>query len=100
VTFAPVGSTIDAVGEAFYFDASTEQYSLDLEATTAFSGAADSLPLVQGGFADVTPEEQQFEFGGTAGDCLVSWGWPGDAPNRIRVPVRKGFRTYGSMACD
>ncbi len=101
VTFAPVGSTIDAVGEAFYFDAATEQYSLDLEATTSFPRPWD-FPLAEGGFAEVTPGERQFELGGTAGDCnVVSWGWPVDGtPNRIRVPVLEGYATYGSMVCD
>ena len=100
VTFAPVGSTIGEVGEAFYFDAATEQYSLDPEATTGFSGLWN-YPLAEGGFTEVTPGEQQFEFGGTAGDCSVSWGWPVDgAPNRIRVPVLEGYATYGSMVCD
>jgi len=101
VTFAPVGSTIDAVGEAFYFDAATEQYSLDVEATTGFFGLWD-FPLGAGGFTEVTPGEQQFEFGGTAGDCsVVSWGWPVDGePNRIRVPVLEGYATYGSMVCE
>jgi len=98
-TFTPVGSTVDAVGEAFYFDAETEKYSLDLEATTEFPMLWEA-PLAEGGFAEVTPGEQQFEFGGTAGDCRPSWGWPGDARNRIRVPVREGYRTYGSMICD
>jgi len=100
VTFKPVGSTIDAVGKRFYFDAATEQYSVDLEATTAFIGLWDFV-LAEGGFAEVAAGEQQFEFGGTAGDCLrPSWGWPGDAPNRIRVPVRDGYVTYGSIVCD
>jgi hypothetical protein len=103
VTFAAVGSTIDAVGEPFYFDAETKQYTLDLEATTYFPGT-DGLPLSQGGFTEVKaiPGEQQFEFGGTAGDChCASWAWPVEgAPNRIRVPVREGYRTYGSMVCD
>lgn len=101
VTFTPVGSTIDAVGEPFYFDAATEQYSLDLEATTAVV-AGYLLPLAEGGFTEVTAGEQQFELGGTAGDCIrPSWGWPVDgAPNRIRVPVREGYATYGSVICD
>jgi len=101
VTFAPVGSTIDAVGESFYYDSATEKYSLDLEATTAVEEAW-LLGLAEGGYTEVTPGEQQFEFGGTAGDCSrPSWGWPvDDAPNRIRVPVLDGYATYGSMICD
>jgi len=100
VTFTPMGPTSDAVGERFYYDVATEQYSLDLEATTG-APSANLLPLAEGGFTEVAPGEQQFEFGGTIGDCsLVSWGWPGDTPNTIRVPVRDGYITYGSMVCD
>jgi len=101
VTFTPVGSTLDMVGEPFYFDAATEQYSLDLEATTA-RGQGNLLPLILGGFTEVTPGEQEFEFGGTAGDCdRISWAWPvKNEPNRIRVPVRAGYLTYGSIVCD
>lgn len=101
VTFTPVGSTIDAVGESFYYDSATGEYSLDLEATTAIP-TGHLLPLSEGGFTEVTPGEQQFELGGTAGDCTrPSWGWPVDgAPNRIRVPVRDGYITYGSVICD
>jgi hypothetical protein len=101
VTFIPVGSTSGAVGEPFYYDADSEprQYSLDLEATTGVSGAS-LLPLAEGGFTEVAQGEQQFEFGGTVGDCSdVSLGWRGDTPNRIRVPVREGYITYGSMVC-
>jgi hypothetical protein len=102
VTFTPMGPTSDAVGESFYYDANAEpeQYSLDLEATTA-AISADLLPFGMGGFTEVNPGERQFAFGGTVDDCsLVSWGWPGDTPNTIGVPVREGFMTYGSMACD
>ena len=99
VTFIPVGSTGDAVGDPFYYDAATREYSLDLDATTS---VADShlLPLGSGGFTEVTPGVQEFEFGGTSGDCRATWAWPGDGPNKIRVPVREGYRTYGSMRCD
>ena len=97
-TFAPVGSTVNAVGDSFYYDSATEEYSVDLEATTAVDESW-LLPLAEGGFAEVTPGEQQFEYGGTAGDCEASWAWPGDTPNTIRVPVREGYRTYGSMIC-
>ena len=100
VKFLPVGPTAEAVGRAFYFDASTQQYSLDLEATTSFFGLQDA-PLAEGGFTEVVPGVQQFEFVGTAGDCPhASWGWPGDAPNRLRVPVLEGYITYGSVRCD
>lgn len=101
-TFAPVGSTVGAVGESFYYDSATDEYSLDLEAATAVESSW-LLPLGAGGFTEVAPGaagEQQFEFGGTAGNCRPSWAWPGDGPNRIRVPVREGYRTYASMICN
>ena len=99
VTFAPAGSTVGAVGESFYYDSATDEYSLDLDAGTAVA-LNWFLPLGAGGFTEVTPGDQQFEFGGTAGDCEISWAWPGDTPNTIKVPVREGYRTYGSMICN
>lgn len=99
MTFTPVGSTVAAVGEGFYFDAAMEQYSLDLEATTAFPRPWN-IPLAAGGFTEVTPGEQQFELGGTAGDCVPNFGWHGDGPNRIRLPVLEGHITWGSMLCE
>jgi len=98
LTFAPVGSTVGAVGEPFYYDSATHEYSLDLEAGTE---VAENwlLPLGAGGFTEVTPGVQQFEFGAPGRICEASWAWPGDTPNTIRVPVRDGYRTYGSMIC-
>jgi hypothetical protein len=98
LTFAPAGSTVGEVGESFYYDSATEEYSVDLDAGTAVE-TDWYLPLGAGGFTEVTPGVQQFEFGGTAGDCVASWAWPGDTANTIRVPVREGYRTYGSMIC-
>jgi hypothetical protein len=100
VTFVPVGSTVDEVGDAFYYDAATEQYSLELEATSA-AVPVFSLPLYgEGGFTEVTPGVQEFEIIG-AGDCHgPGVGWAGDEPNRIRVPVRDGFLTFGRIECD
>lgn len=100
VKFVAVGPTADEVGNPFYFDVATQQYSLDLEATTNQWGLSE-FPLAEGGFTEVTPGVQQFQLAGAAGDCYhVSWGWPGDAPNRIRLPVFEGYTTYGSMRCD
>jgi hypothetical protein len=98
LTLAPAGSTIGEVGESFYYDSATEEYSVDLQAGTAVE-TNWYLPLGAGGFTEVTPGVQQFEFGGTAGNCVASWAWPGDTANTIRVPVREGYRTYGSMIC-
>lgn len=100
VKFVPVGPTIDEVGESFYYDAATQQYSLEIDATTQHAWLSE-FPLAEGGFTEVTPGVQQFELAGTAGNCShASWAWPGDAPNRIRVPVLEGYITFGSMRCD
>jgi hypothetical protein len=100
VKFLPVGPTAEAVGEAFYFDPVTSQYSLEIDATTNYFGLFYG-PLAEGGFTEVVPGVHQFEFVGTAGDCPhASWGWPGDAPNRLRVLVLEGHTTYGSVRCD
>jgi hypothetical protein len=101
VTFTPVGSTSGSVGESYYFDSESDEYSLDLEATTRIASGW-ALPVSEGGFTEVAPGEQQFEFGGTAVDCpRLSWAWPVEnEPRRIRVPVRAGYMTYGSIVCD
>jgi hypothetical protein len=91
---------LDATGKAFYFDEETRLYSLDLEATTDVT-AQFLLPLAEGGFAELSPGVHQAELGGMATDCpVVSYGWPGDAPNRIRFPVLEGHITYASMFCN
>jgi hypothetical protein len=95
-TFTHVGSTD---GTAFYFDAANGQYSTALEATTAMSGL-DDFPLGEGGFAELTPGEHQFEFGGAVGDCTPGrFAFAGDGPNRIRVPVLDGYIIWASMSC-
>ena len=100
VTFQAAGTTIGQVADAFYYDASAERYSWELEATTDVP-LAPFLPLSEGGFAEVPAGVQEFELGGTARDCFeVSWGWPGAGPNRIRLPVRDGYIVYGSMRCE
>jgi hypothetical protein len=99
VKFIPVGPTADEVGAAFYFDDDTLRYSLEADATGIITGIND-FPLAQGGFAEVAPGVHQFELSVEAGHCTqASWGWPGDAPNRLRIPVLAGYTTYGSMRC-
>jgi hypothetical protein len=53
-----------------------------------------------GGFWEVTRDDHQVEFGGTATNCTVALAWPGNAPNRVKVPVRVGHITLASMNCD
>lgn len=97
VTFTHVGP---GNGVAFYFDSSTQEYSTAIEATTAQIGVGD-FPLGEGGFAELSPGEHQFEFGGAATNCVPGrWGFPGDAPGRIRLPVIEGHITWASMPCE
>lgn len=99
VTFTAIGDTNGEVGSSFYFDGATDEYGTEHNSTGASYTNGHLLPLGEGGFMSVTAGVQTFELGGTGGDCPVSWGWPGDTPNRIRVPVRNGYRTYGSWNC-
>lgn len=100
VRFIPIGPTVDAVGDVFYFDAATREYSLEQE-STSFWIYQPYYPLASGGFTDVAPGVHQFELAGETAAChLALWAWPGDAPNRIRIPVLEGYTTYGSMRCD
>lgn len=102
VTFSPVGPTVDAVGDLFYYDLESQGYRRDLEATTTWDQGSAYLPLTQGGFIEVTPGVHEFELGGNIINCSLrtGWSWPGSAPNRIRAPVRAGFTTYASLICD
>ena len=83
---------IDEAGRTYYLDddpARTMRF--DLTATT---------PDGFGGFWEVPAGAHQVEFGGTATNCTVALAWPGDAPNRVKVPVRVGHITLASMNCD
>lgn len=71
---------IDETATPFYTDEQQEN-TLGLTATTSTG---------RGGFFEVAPGEHQIEFGGTATNCAPGIAWPGDAANRIRVPVRAG----------
>jgi hypothetical protein len=99
VTFAPVGPTIDDVGDAFYATAPPDQYSLGLVETPAAFLWPSAMPLLEGGFTKVAPGVQQFEISGAVGNCRGG-GWPSDTANRIRVPVRAGFITRGYFNCS
>ncbi|MBT8469725.1 MAG: hypothetical protein KJN97_13350, partial [Deltaproteobacteria bacterium] len=81
---------LDETATPFYTDEQQET-TVGLTATTSTG---------RGGFFEVTPGEHQIEFGGTATNCTARIAWPGDAANRIRVPVRAGHLSFGSMDCD
>ncbi len=52
------------------------------------------------GFIEVAPGDVEIRLGGTAINCAVLKGWPGSEANTIRLPVKAGFVTWGSMRCD
>ena len=83
---------INETGRVYYLDDDpARSMRFDLAATTS-----DGF----GGFWEVPPGAHQVEFGGTATNCTVALAWPGDAPNRVRVPVKVGHYTLASMNCD
>jgi len=91
--FVPVGPAADAVGAGFYSDVATIRYSLELEKTTFGLETGEMLPA-RAGFVEVERGVHQFEHTGDVNDCYhLSWCWPADAPNRVRIPVRAGCRT-------
>ena len=81
---------IDGTGKQWYKEEDWN-VTLELNATTSVG---------QGGFAEVSPGEYQVEFGGAATDCTPSLAWPGNAPNRVKVPVKDGHLTFATMECD
>lgn len=88
---------VEGTGKRFYGDQTG--YSLEPDSTSGVR--VWPSPLGAGGFAELAVGEYQVEFGGTAADCnVISFGWPGDAPNRVRIPVRVGYISYGSLKCD
>jgi hypothetical protein len=85
---------VDETARVFYRDeAGTAKF--DLTATTCCQ-----LGAGLGGFVEVAPGEYQVEFGGTATNCILMAGWPGDAENRVRVPMKVGYITYADMRCE
>ena len=87
-------ATFDLVDEAatpFYNAEGNWAPSFDLTATTSIG---------QGGFAEQSAGEYQVAFGGTATNCSPQIAWPGDAPNRIKIPVKVGYMTFSTMDCD
>jgi len=94
---------VDATGTAFY-KSEVDNWSPDLEATTS-GGIGRERCCAEGGFVDVVPGEYQVEIDGTAQGCILGSldglveGWPGDAPNRVQVPVREGFSTRTVLSC-
>jgi hypothetical protein len=69
------------------------------EAGAVTLGLTTTTSKGDGGFLEVTPGVRQIDFGGTATNCILGRGWPGDGDtvNRIKVPVRVGHITYGQM---
>jgi hypothetical protein len=92
-----VGVTFTLIGDArapWYADADGNGSTVIDATTTGSIGGA------RGGFVEVAPGVHEAEYGGTATDCVVGIGWPSAGANRIRVPVRDGYLSFGSMSCD
>lgn len=85
VVFVLVGETANS----FYFE-NGDTPSTEIDATT-FDG--------RGGFTDLAEGEYQVEYLGGEVLCQPFTAWPGDADNRIRVPVRAGYISYASQSC-
>ena len=81
---------VDTTGLEYYVDDDVT-HRFDLTATTSEGF---------GGSWEVPPGDHQVEFGGAATNCSVAIAWPGNAPNRVKVPVKVGFFTLASMNCD
>ena len=81
---------VDATAQAYFLDAAGTP-TLELTATSTNG---------RGGFVEVPAGEYQVEFGGTVTDCVADLGWPGDAANRIKLPVKTGYITIATMGCD
>jgi len=80
---------LDATGRRYYED-DEKNPSYGLDATTSAGN---------GGFVEVGPGAFQVELGGMANGCVPIRAWPGDAKNRIQVPVREGFSTRATVRC-
>ena len=83
----------------FYLDGATGRYTYDLEGSTA-APLQWALPFTMGGFANLSPGEYEIVFGGAAQNCIgPRRAWPGSTTQSVRVPVRDGFVTLGSIQC-
>ena len=81
---------VPASGKGFYYDAQGDP-SLDLDSTST-SGA--------GGFVEVAPGEVEVRIGGTATNCVATFGWPGSEANTITMPIKAGFVSWSGVTCD
>jgi hypothetical protein len=87
------GVTFDLVDETAtpFYNEQDWTPTFDLTATTSIG---------QGGFVEQATGEYQVEYAGTATNCSVQIGWTGDAANRVKLPVRAGYLSFGTMVCD
>ena len=92
ITFELRGAT----GKRYYEEGTVAggdlTWRLDLTATTA-KGI--------GGFVEVTPGIHEIEIGGATSGCAPTvGGWPSEAENRVRVPVRENYVSIVVVACS
>lgn len=79
-----------ASATAYYIDTMGVAQT-DLSSTTGFG---------RGGFLEVSEGVHEVDFGGAVASCTARTAWPSDTANRVRVPVRAGYISFGSMDCD
>jgi len=84
MSFTLIGSD----GKPYYRD-ENQDWDPDLSVTTTGGG---------GGFTEVSPGVVQLEINGA--DCTLIRGWPGDAQNRFRVPIKEGFVSRIYVNCQ
>lgn len=84
------GATFDLVGATgkHWYDAPSP---LHATATSSLWGT--------GGFVELTPGEHRVVVGGTASQCALTTGWPGDGENRVSVPVRADYVSFVLLSC-
>ena len=84
-TLALVG---DATGTGWYRDEDLD-WDRDLTATTSGGG---------GGFSEVAPGVVQVDVGDAS--CTLVSGWPGDADNRFKLPIKEGYMSRVDLSCE
>jgi hypothetical protein len=83
---------LNATGTVWYLD---EGFIWNTE-LTATTDVVDAF----GGFTEVTPGVVEVKIGGTAAQgCTPTQGWPAEAANTMRVPVREGYTSFSTSAC-
>jgi hypothetical protein len=97
----PVGADGNGIGGVTYTpDQTLTSFYLDQDEIPRVEATATAEPSGAGGFIEVAPGTYEVTLGGTASNCVVVAGWPGNGAGSVRLPVRAGFITQGIVTCD